>query len=47
MYSKLVEVYCYLMTVFLREVKSTKGKVISDRDLEFLLDRSDLLGEFY
>ncbi|XP_010865484.1 lymphoid-specific helicase isoform X2 [Esox lucius] len=26
-----------------REVKSTKGKVISDKDLEFLLDRSDLL----
>uniref|UniRef100_A0A673X1P3 Proliferation-associated SNF2-like protein n=1 Tax=Salmo trutta TaxID=8032 RepID=A0A673X1P3_SALTR len=26
-----------------KEVKSTKGKVISDRDLEFLLDRSDLL----
>ncbi|KAL0964383.1 hypothetical protein UPYG_G00323070 [Umbra pygmaea] len=26
-----------------KEVKSTKGKVISDKDLEFLLDRSDLL----
>lgn len=46
MHSKLVKVYCYLMTVFLREVKSTTGKVISDEDLEFLLDRSDLLGEF-
>uniref|UniRef100_A0A8K9UB33 Helicase, lymphoid specific n=1 Tax=Oncorhynchus mykiss TaxID=8022 RepID=A0A8K9UB33_ONCMY len=29
-----------------KEVKSTTGKVISDEDLEFLLDRSDLLGEF-
>ncbi|KAK0131602.1 Lymphoid-specific helicase [Merluccius polli] len=28
-----------------REVKATKGKVISDRDLEDLLDRSDLMGE--
>uniref|UniRef100_A0A8C7L6M7 Proliferation-associated SNF2-like protein n=1 Tax=Oncorhynchus kisutch TaxID=8019 RepID=A0A8C7L6M7_ONCKI len=28
-----------------KEVKSTKGKVISDKDLEALLDRSDLLGE--
>ncbi|KAJ8014194.1 hypothetical protein DPEC_G00037720 [Dallia pectoralis] len=26
-----------------KSVKSTKGKVISDKDLEFLLDRSDLL----
>ncbi|XP_062376031.1 lymphoid-specific helicase [Sardina pilchardus] len=26
-----------------KAVKSTKGKVISDKDLEFLLDRSDLL----
>uniref|UniRef100_A0AAY4EIK7 Proliferation-associated SNF2-like protein n=1 Tax=Denticeps clupeoides TaxID=299321 RepID=A0AAY4EIK7_9TELE len=25
-------------------VKNTKGKVISDKDLEFLLDRSDLMG---
>lgn len=30
-----------------RAVKSTKGKVISDKDLEVLLDRSDLLGKFY
>ncbi|KAJ8418277.1 hypothetical protein AAFF_G00139860 [Aldrovandia affinis] len=28
-----------------REVKGTKGKVISDRDLEVLLDRSDLLDQ--
>ncbi|XP_062852218.1 lymphoid-specific helicase isoform X2 [Trichomycterus rosablanca] len=28
-----------------RAVKSTKGKVISDKDLEVLLDRSDLLDE--
>uniref|UniRef100_A0A3B3Y4F4 Proliferation-associated SNF2-like protein n=1 Tax=Poecilia mexicana TaxID=48701 RepID=A0A3B3Y4F4_9TELE len=28
-----------------KEVKSSKGKVISDKDLEILLDRSDLLGE--
>ncbi|XP_066535882.1 lymphoid-specific helicase [Hoplias malabaricus] len=28
-----------------RAVKSTKGKVISDRDLDILLDRSDLLGQ--
>ncbi|KAF5910260.1 lymphoid-specific helicase [Clarias magur] len=27
-----------------RAVKSTKGKVISDKDLEILLDRSDMLG---
>ncbi|XP_014910169.1 lymphoid-specific helicase isoform X1 [Poecilia latipinna] len=27
-----------------KEVKSSKGKVISDKDLEILLDRSDLLG---
>uniref|UniRef100_A0AAY4EHQ3 Proliferation-associated SNF2-like protein n=1 Tax=Denticeps clupeoides TaxID=299321 RepID=A0AAY4EHQ3_9TELE len=27
-----------------RAVKNTKGKVISDKDLEFLLDRSDLMG---
>lgn len=29
----------------LREVKASRGKVISDQDLELLLDRSDLLGE--
>uniref|UniRef100_A0A3B5AIQ6 Proliferation-associated SNF2-like protein n=1 Tax=Stegastes partitus TaxID=144197 RepID=A0A3B5AIQ6_9TELE len=29
----------------LREVKASKGKVISNNDLEILLDRSDLLGE--
>uniref|UniRef100_A0A8C2WTK4 Proliferation-associated SNF2-like protein n=1 Tax=Cyclopterus lumpus TaxID=8103 RepID=A0A8C2WTK4_CYCLU len=29
----------------LREVKASRGKVISDKDLELLLDRSDLLGE--
>lgn len=29
----------------LREVKASKGKVISDKDLEILLDRSDLLGK--
>uniref|UniRef100_A0A3Q2TVH5 Proliferation-associated SNF2-like protein n=1 Tax=Fundulus heteroclitus TaxID=8078 RepID=A0A3Q2TVH5_FUNHE len=28
-----------------KEVKSSQGKVISDKDLEILLDRSDLLGE--
>ncbi|KAG7462534.1 hypothetical protein MATL_G00185830 [Megalops atlanticus] len=28
-----------------REVKGTKGKVISDKDLEFLLDRSDMLDQ--
>ncbi|XP_030628261.1 lymphoid-specific helicase [Chanos chanos] len=28
-----------------REVKTTKGKVISDKDLEILLDRSDLLNQ--
>ena len=28
-----------------REVKSTKGEVISDRDLEVLLDRSNMMGE--
>ncbi|KAL2083415.1 hypothetical protein ACEWY4_021188 [Coilia grayii] len=30
---------------YARAVKSTKGKVISDKDLEFLLDRSDLLDQ--
>lgn len=45
-YIRLVRNYGYLMiVVFFREVKSTKGKVISDKDLEALLDRSDLLGE--
>lgn len=29
----------------LREMKASRGKVISDKDLEILLDRSDLLGE--
>lgn len=29
----------------LREVKASMGKVISDKDLELLLDRSDLLGK--
>lgn len=29
----------------LREMKTSKGQVISDKDLEILLDRSDLLGE--
>lgn len=29
----------------LREVKASRGKVISDKDLEILLDRSDLKGE--
>lgn len=29
----------------LREVTASRGKVISDKDLELLLDRSDLLGE--
>lgn len=33
------------MSVGCRAVKSTKGKVISDKDLEILLDRSDLLGK--
>uniref|UniRef100_A0A8D3C7A8 Proliferation-associated SNF2-like protein n=1 Tax=Scophthalmus maximus TaxID=52904 RepID=A0A8D3C7A8_SCOMX len=28
-----------------KEVKASRGKVISDKDLEILLDRSDLLGE--
>uniref|UniRef100_A0A673A083 Proliferation-associated SNF2-like protein n=1 Tax=Sphaeramia orbicularis TaxID=375764 RepID=A0A673A083_9TELE len=28
-----------------KKMKSSKGKVISDKDLEILLDRSDLLGE--
>lgn len=28
-----------------REVKASMGKVISDKDLEALLDRSDLLGK--
>lgn len=28
-----------------REVKATRGKVISDQDLEVLLDRSDLMGK--
>uniref|UniRef100_A0A3P8RRZ4 Proliferation-associated SNF2-like protein n=1 Tax=Amphiprion percula TaxID=161767 RepID=A0A3P8RRZ4_AMPPE len=28
-----------------KEVKASRGKVISDQDLEILLDRSDLLGE--
>uniref|UniRef100_A0A3Q3S066 Helicase, lymphoid specific n=1 Tax=Mastacembelus armatus TaxID=205130 RepID=A0A3Q3S066_9TELE len=28
-----------------KEVKGSRGKVISDKDLEILLDRSDLLGE--
>lgn len=31
--------------VSLREVKASMGKVISDKDLELLLDRSDLLGK--
>lgn len=26
-------------------MKASRGKVISDKDLEILLDRSDLLGE--
>ncbi|XP_048864717.1 lymphoid-specific helicase isoform X2 [Brienomyrus brachyistius] len=30
---------------YVREVKGTKGKVISDKDLELLLDRSDLLSQ--
>lgn len=34
-----------VMFVPLREVKASKGNVISDKDLEVLLDRSDLLGE--
>lgn len=34
-----------LTFVPLREVKASRGKVISDKDLEILLDRSDLLGE--
>lgn len=34
-----------VMFVPLREVKASKGNVISDKDLEILLDRSDLLGE--
>lgn len=29
----------------LSEIKPSRGKVISDKDLEILLDRSDLLGE--
>lgn len=28
-----------------REVKGSKEKVISDKDLELLLDRSDLIGK--
>lgn len=28
-----------------REMKTSKGQVISDKDLEILLDRSDLMGE--
>lgn len=34
-----------MFNVYFRAVKSTKGKVISDKDLEALLDRSDLLGK--
>lgn len=30
---------------FNREVKGSKEKVISDKDLELLLDRSDLIGK--
>lgn len=31
---------------FYREVKGSREKVISDEDLELLLDRSDLIGEY-
>ena len=31
--------------VSLREVKTSRGEVISNKDLEILLDRSDMLGE--
>lgn len=34
-----------LTFVTLREVKASRGKVISEMDLEVLLDRSDLMGE--
>lgn len=30
---------------FNREIKGSKEKVISDKDLELLLDRSDLIGK--
>lgn len=29
-----------------REVKGSREKVISDKDLELLLDRSDLIGKY-
>lgn len=31
---------------FYREVKGSREKVISDEDLELLLDRSDLIGKY-
>ena len=33
------------MCVQFRQMKASRGKVISDKDLEILLDRSDMLGE--
>lgn len=37
---------CFFFYFFLnREVKGSKEKVISDKDLELLLDRSDLIGK--
>lgn len=39
--------FCNEKYPYCRAVKSTKGKVISDKDLEILLDRSDLMGKFY
>lgn len=31
--------------LFLREVKVSKGKVLSNKDLQFLVDRTNLMGE--
>lgn len=41
-------IYSYRLEhfVFYREVKGSREKVISDKDLELLLDRSDLIGKY-
>lgn len=42
---KWASIYLAVTFVSVREVKASRGKVISDKDLEILLDRSDLLGK--
>lgn len=43
--TQLSEINTYILSIC-REVKGSREKVITDKDLELLLDRSDLIGKY-